>query len=160
MANRNGKHKKKRVHSVTSDSEEELEVAKTVLAPITRLTEVSKPHQNEESSSESGSEEEESKPTRVLDIVDHKTVKRRRTENGVVATAVEVQVETGGGKKPETTKMRGKETKRGGVPFQRIKVDKLEFQDSRLMDNTFAARVSSLLYSISYPHSISESTRG
>jgi hypothetical protein len=89
----------------------------------------------------------------VIDIADHKTVKRRRTENGVVATAVEVQVETGG-KNPDATKRRGKEARRGGVPFQRIKVDKLEFQDSRLMDNTFAARVSTLLYLKPNPYSV------
>jgi hypothetical protein len=114
-------------------------------------------HKKDESSSDS--DEEESKPTSVADIVEQKTLKRRRTENGVVTTAVEVQVQSSNEKVPETIKKGGKEVRRGGVPFQRIKVNKLEFQDARLMDNTFAARVSSLTRPLADAHSLSESKR-
>lgn len=112
-----------------------------MLAPITPQNEILQPilsTKNTDTSPSSPSDEDEVKPGQVTDS---KSLKRRRTDNGTVTTAVETLVKQDNNEQQDTVKKTGKESRRGGVPFQRIKVDKVSFQDVRLMDNTFASRV-------------------
>ncbi|PVF99794.1 hypothetical protein CPB86DRAFT_702748 [Serendipita vermifera] len=58
----------------------------------------------------------------------------------MVTTAVEIIKEAEATEQKESRALNGKEGRRTGVPFQRIKTDKVQYMDPRLMDNTFAAR--------------------
>jgi len=153
----NGKPKKQELQSIASNSEEELEVAKTVLTPATPVIDSPRAiptYQKDEGSTFLDSKEGKTKPAQASDIVKHKSLKRRRTEDGEITTAVAVQVKNNPQRQTEVIKGGGKESRRGGTPFRRIRVEKLEFHDSRLMDNTFAARVSSSLYSLLHTYSL------
>ncbi|KAG8779749.1 hypothetical protein FRC15_009977, partial [Serendipita sp. 397] len=66
-----------------------------------------------------------------------KVVKRQRTEDGDKTTQTEALTVK---KEVSQVKVSNKGKQRGGVPFQRIKGDKVAFADERLKDNTFAAR--------------------
>jgi hypothetical protein len=139
--------------SDSSDTEEEQEVAETVLAQITPQLEKPDPssafnHSKEETMSSGTSSTHQAsvqdEGTRASDVTNTRGTKRKRTENGMVTTAVEIIKDVVTTKSKDEQAVNGKGDRRAGGPFQRIKVDKIEYMDPRLMDNTFAARVSSV----------------
>lgn len=82
---------------------------------------------------------------KIQSVTEQKVTKKRKLDNGSKATAVE---QRSGEKKlnqnevKPNVSMNGAGKRRTGVPFQRIKADKIEVHDERLMDNSFVARVS------------------
>lgn len=92
-----------------------------------------------ESSSSSGdtSPAAQTKPStsESTEVEEAKVTKRRKLENGSAATQ---SVSTA--RKDKSDPANSNRNRRTGVPFQRIQVDKIQYADPRLKDNTFAAR--------------------
>jgi hypothetical protein len=89
-------------------------------------------------SSSSSDESAKPKKKRPASSSDDKTTKKRKLENGSAVETAQVS-----SKSAVKENDRGK--KRNGVPFQRIKVEKIAIHDPRLMDNSFDARVRGFL---------------
>jgi hypothetical protein len=135
------------ISSATTNTQEENEVADTVLAPLTPQVEISQPIATKETSpakspppDSSPSSDESVKPRRKrpASLSDDKMAKKRKLENGSAVETAQV-----GSKNSVKENDRGK--KKNGVPFQRIKVEKIAIHDPRLMDNSFDARVRGFL---------------
>ncbi|KAG8837615.1 hypothetical protein FRC18_008631 [Serendipita sp. 400] len=121
--------------STTSDSDSDEEVTRVSLAATSTQT------KNIRGSSGSHINGNKSLPKEQVNEPDvvgvEKVVKRQRTEDGDKTTQTEaLTVKT----EVSQVKVSNKGKQRGGVPFQRIKGDKVAFADERLKDNTFAAR--------------------
>ncbi|KAG8835885.1 pH-response regulator protein palA/rim20 [Serendipita sp. 399] len=129
--------------SSTSDSEDETKIADVLLAPITPQTEIAQPKLttgNSSSSVTNGASKfvkAHAGAPAFEGVESAKVVKRQRTESGVKTTQAETTTMKKVSSQIESSNT-GKQ--RGGIPFQRVKVQKVEFADTRLKDNTFAAR--------------------